>query len=598
MVPHAAIAPLPADGRPGGIAGARAMIVRAWWPLQDAVGRRPLNASAALAGLGAGALLGFLRLGCPRTVLLALLGGAAAVALQVHGVAAQAAAAAALATAVAVAAFLTADGADLAVLAPAAALLLGAGAELARRRPAGQRQHGIGRATALLALGAQAGILATWDRPALCLAVAVAALLGVALVAPLAARRGHEDVHGAAALTAESDDGAGRWIMPVLLLAVLLPGLAWPAPAPADGALDLPRLLPVLAPLALLWALLIQRPVPILAAVLGLAGGAAVVAASGLPGDRAAIGAAQVVPLLAWMAREAQGGVPWPVRFAATAVLAGTALLLPAWMPAAVIAAGATLGIACCPFPRAIPGHGLAAARRWLHRLEPWWRWHGLAKLALDPVYARLAGDGRPWGRVLDLGCGYGLGAALAAARDGTAAYHGIDLDRDKLLVARRLLRLAGHALDGAWRLEQAAAPLAQPPIGPFDTILLIDVLHYWPRPVQAAVLAQLHGLLADDGVLWLREGVAVAGDAGTVARGERFTTWFGLNPRGALHFPDRDGLLALLAGCGFACAGIEPCGGENRLLSARKVPREAPRQAVGEAGHEGGEAGQPAAGA
>ncbi len=87
----------------------------------------------------------------------------------------------------------------------------------------------------------------------------------------------------------------------------------------------------------------------------------------------------------------------------------------------------------------------------------------------------------KPGMRVLDAGCGPGLATLIAAARTGTTGYLGVDLDLDKLLVARRSLRLAGRELDAVWRLRLDCLPMATPPAERFDTILVLDVLHYWP---------------------------------------------------------------------------------------------------------------------
>lgn len=557
------------------------MIVRIWWPLQVAVRRRPLHAVAALAGIGGGAVAWAWQAHWPRSLLLAALGGGLALLVQIHGVGAQILAGTALVAALALAVAFTADLNDLLLLTPGVALLLGAAAELARRRPAHHCQHGIGRATTFLALGAQFLLIGAIDRPVVLVAFMLAAALGIAVVAPLAPRPG-----GAAPdLEPITGDRAGPWteLVPLLLLLLALP---WPASGDAVAPW------PTVAVLAVLWSLMTMDVRTTVAVLLGLVGGAALAVSLDLPGDRGALAVAQLVPLLTWMARGAQGGVPWQVRFASSAVLAAACLAFPEWLPGGLMALGATVGLALVPQYRAAPGHGLDSVRRWLHRLDPAWRWYGVAKLRLDPLYRQLADDARPWGRVLDVGCGSGLGTALAAARPGTHAYHGVDLDRDKLLVARRMSELAGRH---EWRLDQATAPFADPPSGAFDTVLLLDVLHYWPPATQAAVLSQIHHLLADDGVLWLRESVS---GAGRVASGERFTTWMGLNPRGALHFTDEQGLRDLMTATGFVIASVADSGGDNRLFSVRKTLGHAPGEAVGHAGHEGGEAGQPAAGA
>jgi SAM-dependent methyltransferase len=286
------------------------------------------------------------------------------------------------------------------------------------------------------------------------------------------------------------------------------------------------------------------------------------------------------IPLAAWFQRESAGGFPaWTPAVLVVAialayaadpawpVLAAVALLT--WLVTAMYPARMSAGE---PDQRSATGV-ISWTRRLYSGLEPYWRFYARAKLAQDPIYGRLAGDERGWGCVLDAGCGPGLTAMLAAGRAGTATYLGIDLDIDKLLVARRALRLSGRRIGGNWRLRRDRFPLAQPLTERFDTVLVLDVLHYWPHELQATTLTQLASLLQANGRLYLREGVAGAGgDAGTIERGERFTTYFGLNPENALTFLSAERIAALIASAGLTVESEEPMGGENRLWICRRI--------------------------
>jgi SAM-dependent methyltransferase len=222
----------------------------------------------------------------------------------------------------------------------------------------------------------------------------------------------------------------------------------------------------------------------------------------------------------------------------------------------------------------AIPAAGIVSAdeallrvRRACQRLTPYWRHYGTAKLKYDPVYRQLAEQTMPWGRVLDAGCGPGLIAALAAVRH-EPAYYGIDLDGDKLEAAVTILDRLNRPLDGDWRFLQACLPLAHDPPNRFDSIMIIDVLHYWPVTQQALVLRQLRAALAEHGTLWLRDGISdTAGNTGTVGLSEQFTTFFGLNPgANGLHFLSEGEMRALLTSCGFTIVSCLLSGKENRL--------------------------------
>jgi SAM-dependent methyltransferase len=302
-----------------------------------------------------------------------------------------------------------------------------------------------------------------------------------------------------------------------------------------------------------------------------------------------ALALAQPLPLALWFAR--RGHRHWP------ALLLVAMGVVPALAYGEVFAVGGAAMAACLAVvvgtPRPLPPSSriglpdaetvLTRARRACQRLTPYWRHYGSAKLRYDPVYRQLAEHTLPWGRVLDAGCGPGLVAALASAR-GEPSYCGIDLDETKLEAAADLLEQLSQPLVGEWRLLRAKLPLPQVPPTRFDTVLLIDVLHYWPEENQAALLRQLHASLERGGKLILRDGVAdAAGDTGAVGLSERLTTFFGLNPGGAgLHFLTEDAMRALLSRCGFSVQSCELSGGANRLWrctasAAADTPVETP---------------------
>lgn len=286
-----------------------------------------------------------------------------------------------------------------------------------------------------------------------------------------------------------------------------------------------------------------------------------------------ALALAQPLPLALWHARHHHRR--WPgLLLIALGVL--PALAVDEFFAVGGAALAACLAVVMCapkPLP-ATPRNGLVdadaaltRARRACQRLAPYWRHYGTAKLRYDPVYRQLAERTLPWGRVLDAGCGPGLVAALAAAR-GEPAYCGIDLDETKLEAAADVLEQSSQPLAGDWRLIRAKLPLPQLPPTRFDTVMLIDVLHYWPVEEQEVLLRQLHGTLDRGGVLFLRDGLAdAAGNTGAVGVGERFTTFFGLNPGGSgLHFLTEEAMRVLLERCGFRIDACDVSGGANRL--------------------------------
>ena len=205
--------------------------------------------------------------------------------------------------------------------------------------------------------------------------------------------------------------------------------------------------------------------------------------------------------------------------------------------------------------------------------LPPSWRWFTWAKLTWDPVYRLLAQDPRPWGRVLDLGCGTGLGGVIAAQRGDVSQWRGIDLDARKINIACRVL--AATPMTSGWLTLHARMPLgvAAEMSASADTLLALDILHYWPLTEQADLLVWLRSLLAPQGVLWLREGTTDAAGADQVHRGERFTTSVGLNPESALFFRSTDEWESAFVAAGFTIVSRQAAGSANCLWSLSAAP-------------------------
>jgi 2-polyprenyl-3-methyl-5-hydroxy-6-metoxy-1,4-benzoquinol methylase len=122
---------------------------------------------------------------------------------------------------------------------------------------------------------------------------------------------------------------------------------------------------------------------------------------------------------------------------------------------------------------------------------------------ALPDVVARLeSADGA---RVADVGCGQGWASLAVARAYPSARVDGIDFDPDSIADARRYATAAG--LDERLRFLQGdAAVLADE--GPYDLVLVLEVLHDLARPVDA--LRAARAALAPGGaVLVVDEKVA-----------------------------------------------------------------------------------------
>lgn len=159
--------------------------------------------------------------------------------------------------------------------------------------------------------------------------------------------------------------------------------------------------------------------------------------------------------------------------------------------------------------------------------------WHfARGKLGRDPVFRALLerGDLSGRARVVDIGCGQGLLAALLqACRDAreagrwpqawpaapmAEAYLGIEL------MARDVAR--AQAAVGWWPLAPrfVCADMREAALPDCDLVVILDVLHYVDHAAQAALLARVRTALGAQGRLLLRVGDMDA------ARGFAISQW------------------------------------------------------------------------
>ena len=105
-------------------------------------------------------------------------------------------------------------------------------------------------------------------------------------------------------------------------------------------------------------------------------------------------------------------------------------------------------------------------------------------------------------GRILDIGCGFGLFAAYFAQTQRARQIVGVDPDSRRTEMATRTfarLGLEGHSfIAGDARSTNVE--------GPFDAIYVLDVMHHIPREDQLALLRRLRDLLAPHGVLVIKD--------------------------------------------------------------------------------------------
>jgi 2-polyprenyl-3-methyl-5-hydroxy-6-metoxy-1,4-benzoquinol methylase len=101
-------------------------------------------------------------------------------------------------------------------------------------------------------------------------------------------------------------------------------------------------------------------------------------------------------------------------------------------------------------------------------------------------------------GRVLEVGCGHGLFSTYVTRRLPAVQVHGVDIDADKIAVARR--SAAGD------RPVFAVAESGELPAGPWDAVVLVDVLYLLEEARQRALLDSAAAVLAPGGVLVVKD--------------------------------------------------------------------------------------------
>jgi SAM-dependent methyltransferase len=166
-------------------------------------------------------------------------------------------------------------------------------------------------------------------------------------------------------------------------------------------------------------------------------------------------------------------------------------------------------------------------------------------KLLGDPV-AKLVAE-HASGSLLDVGTGRGQVALLLLLLGRVSRVHGIDWDAGKIAAASR----AAEGLDASFARGDARTA----PFEPADTVLLVDVLHYFTVPEQNAILDRAAAAVRPGGRILVREADAGAGwRSVTTLWEERVFTLLRVNRGERLRFRAPGELVARLEAAGLAC--------------------------------------------
>ena len=106
-------------------------------------------------------------------------------------------------------------------------------------------------------------------------------------------------------------------------------------------------------------------------------------------------------------------------------------------------------------------------------------------------------------GRVLEVGCGHGLVSAYLALSSHDRDVTGVDIDARKIAVASHA---QSHADPDSAHLQFHHVGPGELPPGPWDAIVIVDVLYLLDRPAERALLDECVARLAPGGLLVVKE--------------------------------------------------------------------------------------------
>jgi predicted exporter len=210
-----------------------------------------------------------------------------------------------------------------------------------------------------------------------------------------------------------------------------------------------------------------------------------------------------------------------------------------------------------------VPGskrHLRRVIRRYRH-MEAYPRLFARFKIALDPMFPRLADFVKKPEIIMDVGSGYGVPAVWLLELFPHARLYGIEPDRKRAFFASRAIGTRGT-------VEIGSAPDVPDVPGPADTAILLDIIHLLNDDELGLTLERLHRKLRPGGSLIIRA---------TVPSGKRFpwkrwieTTRIRMQ-KDIPHYRSKEAILAILSKAGFniACTEISAPGEEERWFVA-----------------------------
>jgi 2-polyprenyl-3-methyl-5-hydroxy-6-metoxy-1,4-benzoquinol methylase len=153
-------------------------------------------------------------------------------------------------------------------------------------------------------------------------------------------------------------------------------------------------------------------------------------------------------------------------------------------------------------------------------------------------------------GRILEIGCGHGLLSLYLGLTSPTRRVSGVDIDAGKIAHARRA---ADRLATDEAHVSFAAVESGALPAGPFDAVVVCDVLYLLEPAARAELLDGAVDRLGPDGVLVVKETARTPRWKGSLtAAQERLATGvLRMTEGSAVDFADPDTFITQLEGRG-----------------------------------------------
>ncbi len=146
--------------------------------------------------------------------------------------------------------------------------------------------------------------------------------------------------------------------------------------------------------------------------------------------------------------------------------------------------------------------------------------WYLRIKLRLEDHYALFHELAPRTGKITDIGCGYGFMTYMLGFLSEERKLTGIDYDEDKIAVAN-------NCVAKSEQFTFVSGDVTNMPIEPADCFIISDVLHYFPKDKQQALVQKCLEQLNPGGTLIIRDGNASLKKR---HRGTRLSEFFSTN--------------------------------------------------------------------